>query len=224
MAERMLQFVRLQQAQPEKRKAAQRTGDFGEIYREFVAEAASAQASRCSQCGVPFCSVHCPLNNETMYLLLVMQEPGKPRLAQEDLPRLLKERLAPFGGRIGEIRETVDFDAAQIVYRPLEVVFVSEPWYRGRILLIGDAAHGTTPHLGQGAAQAVEDAATLGALAAQHLPVSELFARFMAKRYDRCKFIWESSIQIGKWEMANDPEADVAALSHKVLQTVSAPL
>ena len=62
MAERMLQFVRLSQAQPEKRDAAERRADFGEIYREFAAEAAAAQASRCSQCGVPFCSVHCPLN------------------------------------------------------------------------------------------------------------------------------------------------------------------
>ena len=106
----------------------------------------------------------------------------------------------------------------------LEAVFVSEPWYRGRILLIGDAAHGTTPHLGQGAAQAVEDAATLGAIAKENLPVSEMFARFLEKRYARCKFIWESSIQIGTWEMTNDPSADVEALSHKVLETVSAPL
>jgi glutamate synthase (NADPH/NADH) small chain len=63
MAERMLQFVRLQQAQPEKRAASTRREDFGEIYREFAAGAAAEQASRCSQCGVPFCSVHCPLNN-----------------------------------------------------------------------------------------------------------------------------------------------------------------
>ena len=63
MAERMLQFVRLSQQQPEKRDIAARRGDFDEIYREFAADAAAAQASRCSQCGVPFCSVHCPLNN-----------------------------------------------------------------------------------------------------------------------------------------------------------------
>jgi len=62
MAERMLQFVRLSQAQPEKRDIAARRSDFGEIYREFAAETAAAQASRCSQCGVPFCSIHCPLN------------------------------------------------------------------------------------------------------------------------------------------------------------------
>ncbi|HWX46659.1 MAG TPA: NAD(P)-dependent oxidoreductase [Roseomonas sp.] len=63
MADRMLQFVRLSQQQPDKRAAATRRTDFGEIYQRFSAERASEQSSRCSQCGVPFCSIHCPLNN-----------------------------------------------------------------------------------------------------------------------------------------------------------------
>src|SRR5271167_3833013 len=63
MPERMLQFVRLQQQWPERRAAAERTRDFDEIYRDFAADTAAAQASRCSQCGVPFCQVHCPLSN-----------------------------------------------------------------------------------------------------------------------------------------------------------------
>ena len=63
MADRMLQFVRLSQHQPDKRAAAARRSDFGEIYQRFSAERASEQSSRCSQCGVPFCSIHCPLNN-----------------------------------------------------------------------------------------------------------------------------------------------------------------
>ncbi|MDB5376220.1 MAG: dihydropyrimidine dehydrogenase [Rubritepida sp.] len=63
MAERMLQFVRLQQQTPEKRAASTRREDFNEIYAKFDPDRASAQASRCSQCGVPFCQVHCPLNN-----------------------------------------------------------------------------------------------------------------------------------------------------------------
>jgi len=63
MPERMLQFTHLPQQQPEKRKPTERRADFGEIYRDFAATEARAQSSRCSQCGVPFCSVHCPLSN-----------------------------------------------------------------------------------------------------------------------------------------------------------------
>jgi glutamate synthase (NADPH/NADH) small chain len=63
MADRMLQFVRLPQQTPQKRAVPERREDFAEIYRRFDQGAASAQASRCSQCGIPFCSIHCPLSN-----------------------------------------------------------------------------------------------------------------------------------------------------------------
>ena len=63
MAEKMLQFVRLQQRQPDKRDAGARRADWAEVYQPFAQEAAAKQSSRCSQCGVPFCQVHCPLNN-----------------------------------------------------------------------------------------------------------------------------------------------------------------
>ena len=63
MADRMLQFTRLPQHQPDKRDAAERRVDFSEIYQDFAVPRASAQSSRCSQCGVPFCQVHCPLHN-----------------------------------------------------------------------------------------------------------------------------------------------------------------
>jgi len=63
MAERMLKFTVTPRATPEKRDAGARAGDFHEIYREFIDAKASEQASRCSQCGVPFCQTHCPLHN-----------------------------------------------------------------------------------------------------------------------------------------------------------------
>ena len=63
MAEKMLQFVRLPQQSPPKRAVSMRREDFAEIYQDFDPAQAGTQASRCSQCGVPFCQVHCPLSN-----------------------------------------------------------------------------------------------------------------------------------------------------------------
>ena len=63
MTERMLKFVHLDREMPDKRASGARVGDFREIYNEFVTDKAAEQASRCSQCGVPFCQVHCPLHN-----------------------------------------------------------------------------------------------------------------------------------------------------------------
>ena len=63
MAERMLKFVGIPQALPQKRPAAERRHDFQEIYALYAQEKAGEQAARCSQCGVPFCQVHCPLHN-----------------------------------------------------------------------------------------------------------------------------------------------------------------
>ncbi|ABI78618.1 glutamate synthase, small subunit [Hyphomonas neptunium ATCC 15444] len=63
MAERMLQFTKVSRAMPKKRSAKERAEDFREIYGEFSPDAAKAQASRCSQCGVPFCQQGCPLQN-----------------------------------------------------------------------------------------------------------------------------------------------------------------
>ena len=63
MPDRMLKFVHLPQQMPDKRDLGARRSDFDEIYQRFDQRAAAAQASRCSQCGVPFCAVHCPLHN-----------------------------------------------------------------------------------------------------------------------------------------------------------------
>ena len=63
MTEKMLKFVDLGQQSPPKRKINVRKEDFNEIYKEFINEKAKEQSSRCSQCGVPFCQVHCPLSN-----------------------------------------------------------------------------------------------------------------------------------------------------------------
>ncbi len=63
MTDKMLKFVKIGQQTPPKRKVDNRKDDFNEIYDEFITQKAQEQSSRCSQCGVPFCQVHCPLSN-----------------------------------------------------------------------------------------------------------------------------------------------------------------
>jgi len=63
MSKKMMQFVDLKQESPVKRNTNKRKDDFNEIYNEFITDKAKDQSSRCSQCGVPFCQIHCPLGN-----------------------------------------------------------------------------------------------------------------------------------------------------------------
>ncbi|HLO77362.1 MAG TPA: NAD(P)-dependent oxidoreductase [Magnetospirillum sp.] len=74
MTRKMLQFIRLHQQAPDKRPAAERAGDFDEITVAFDEDRAGAQASRCEQCGIPFCQIHCPVaNNIPDWLMLTAQ-------------------------------------------------------------------------------------------------------------------------------------------------------
>jgi len=63
MLKKMLKFVKISKQNPPKRGVSNRKEDFKEIYKEFINDKASEQSSRCSQCGVPFCQIHCPLSN-----------------------------------------------------------------------------------------------------------------------------------------------------------------
>ena len=82
MSSKMLKFVSTEKAMPEKRKADARVADFDEIYSEFDTVKAEAQSSRCSQCGVPFCQINCPLHNNIPDWLMLTAE-GRMQEAYE---------------------------------------------------------------------------------------------------------------------------------------------
>lgn len=157
-----------------------------------------------------------PLTADTGYVLLVQSESATERIAQEALAESFRARLAPCTGVMARLREQIT-DSSLVVYRPLQALFVEEPWYRGRVVLLGDAVHAITPHLGQGAAQAMEDGVVLGELCAQDRPVEEILAAFVRRRYERCKLIYEGSLQIGAWEQHPSPEADPAGLTARMV-------
>ncbi|AKJ00428.1 2-polyprenyl-6-methoxyphenol hydroxylase-like FAD-dependent oxidoreductase [Archangium gephyra] len=165
----------------------------------------------------------CPLSQDLMYLFVTSSEPGNPWMPEERLADIMRERLKEFGGLVGRLREQIS-DPRQVVYKPLEALFVSEPWYRGRVVLLGDAVHATTPHLGQGAGMAIEDAVVLSELLGEDAPVEALLSRYMQRRYERCRFIVESSLQIGDWEMQGASNADRTGIVRKMMDVTARPI
>jgi 2-polyprenyl-6-methoxyphenol hydroxylase-like FAD-dependent oxidoreductase len=154
-----------------------------------------------------------PLSPDTMYLLLVTPEPQGTRYPPERFAEMLRERLAPFGGIIGEIRDNIR-EGDDIVFSPLSEVMLPQPWYQGRILLCGDAAHACTPHLTQGAAMALEDTVVLADELKIDRPIEETLAAFSTRRYPRAKFVQDASRGILDAEMSITAETLAGALEH----------
>lgn len=166
-----------------------------------------------------------PLAEDLMYMLTIEKPPqGAPlRLAREGMAALYRERLAQFGGAVAAHRELIVDDDA-VVYRPVENVLVPPPWYRGRVVLIGDAAHATSPHCGQGAAQAIEDALVLREELGLDRPLVEALEAFTRRRFERCKVIVEGSEAIGRWEQDHSLPLDPTQVRQEVIMAAMAPL
>jgi len=160
-----------------------------------------------------------PMRPDLMYMFLVSAEPGNPWMPTDRLAQLMRERLSGFTGYIAELGEQI-VDNSGVVYKPMENLLLPAPWHKGRALVIGDAAHATTPHLAQGAAMAIEDAVLLGSLFARDEPVDALLEEFMKRRFDRARYVVESSDQIANWEMEHwrgvqNPAARPGELLHE---------
>jgi 2-polyprenyl-6-methoxyphenol hydroxylase-like FAD-dependent oxidoreductase len=166
-----------------------------------------------------------PLAPDLMYMLTIEKPPeGTPlRLPREGIAAVYRDRLAQFGGAVAEHRDLIVDDDA-VVYRPVENVVVPAPWHRGRTVLIGDAAHATSPHCGQGAAQAIEDGIVLSEELRAKDGLDEALDAYMARRYERCRFIVEGSEEIGRWEQDHSLPINPTAKRQEVVMAAMAPI
>lgn len=165
-----------------------------------------------------------PVSREEMYVYLVQNVTGDPRLEPARWPAVMRDLLLDFGGYIGEIRETIT-DPARIVYRPVECLLLPKPWYRGRAILIGDAVHTAPPQLASGAAIAIEDAIVLAEMLLLDRPLAEILEGFVARRYERCRLVVENSYQLGEWEKnPNLPGADPVGLQSRSFAALAKPI
>ncbi|SFG42712.1 2-polyprenyl-6-methoxyphenol hydroxylase [Novosphingobium sp. CF614] len=165
---------------------------------------------------------YCPLTEEDMYIFAVFEEPGNPRFAPETLANEMRKRLEGYGGIMAEAAAHVT-DPNLVVYRPLEACIMPAPWYKGRVVLIGDAAHSATPHLGQGAAMAIEDAVVL----AEELGTRDVDAAldaFMERRFERAKLVGTSSIMLGEWDMHPETAGDPIELTDRIRKKLAEPV
>lgn len=140
-----------------------------------------------------------PVSPDNMYMFLLEPTRTAEWVPEAELHLRLRKLMAPYGGVVAEVRETLSADS-NIVARPLETIFCPLPWYNDRVLLIGDAAHATTPQLASGAGMAMEDGVVLGECATAESDLDKVLDSFMARRFKRCSLVVEKSLALGQLE------------------------
>jgi 2-polyprenyl-6-methoxyphenol hydroxylase-like FAD-dependent oxidoreductase len=163
-----------------------------------------------------------PISEASMYMYMLTPDPDQRYIAPQAQLDELRSLLKPFAGVAGEI--AAKMDASYLVnYRPLQQFFLEGPWYKGPVLLIGDAAHATTPHVGFGAGLAVEDAVVLAEELDGESDVTAALARHFARRTDRARFVVETSVRLGELELAQRFE-ERSQLANKATQRLLEPI
>ena len=166
-----------------------------------------------------------PHSRDEMFLFLVQPISDGRRLPPDRMHVLLQEQLADFDADIVSYARAHITDPSKVDYRPMNAFLMPPPWHRGRVVLIGDAAHTTTPHLATGAGIAIEDAVVLAELVDTERSVNELLEKFMARRFTRCRLVVETAVKLG--EMEKDTTIPIQAhfdLMTATFRQLAAPL
>lgn len=192
------------------------------IFRAFGPRPASVTRTDLYYGGPAYIAGYCPTSAGTLYAYLV--EDARDRSGQAPAQRLaaMRELAASYHGPWDDIRATLT-DPAAVSYTLFESLIVPAPWHRGRVVLIGDAAHACPPTLAQGAAQALEDAAVLTELLLSSATLDdELWAAFTARRFNRAKAVVEASCQLAQWQL-DHADGDVMGLIAAVTALITEP-
>jgi 2-polyprenyl-6-methoxyphenol hydroxylase-like FAD-dependent oxidoreductase len=144
-----------------------------------------------------------PISATQCYLFVLDKREGMDFLAPDKWPQLLADLLEEFDGPLARLREGLldgTLDDHRVLYRPLAGHMIEGPWHRGRVVLLGDAVHATTPHLASGAGIAVEGALVLAdELRRRHSLEGALLA-YAGRHYDRARLVVSASGRLGEIE------------------------
>jgi 2-polyprenyl-6-methoxyphenol hydroxylase-like FAD-dependent oxidoreductase len=172
-----------------------------------------------------------PMTADTIYMFVVTAEgDDNPLIPEEELVPRLKSYVSEYPAKmVNDLVEQIT-DPKGVIYRPLETLVMSAPWYKNRVVMLGDSAHATIPQLGSGAALAIEDAVVLAEEIQKDQSVESILENYMKRRYDRCKMVCDASMQLAEWEQMEWkgiplPEgANMGALMGKTLAALAAPI
>lgn len=190
------------------------------IWRAFAARPASVTRTDLYYGGPCYIAGYCPTGESSLYAYVV--EPARDRsgLTPDERLAAMRKLAAAYHGPWDDIELT---DPAAVNYTWFETHVLPAPWNRGRVVLIGDAAHACPPTLAQGGAQALEDAAVLTELLlARDTVDQDLWDAFHARRFDRAKTVVDASNQLGRW-LLDGERGDVPGLMREIAALVSRP-
>ncbi len=166
-----------------------------------------------------------PVSKEQMYMFVTEDRAVNAHVEQAQFASILRELLAPFPTPLlQQLREQLQAQGTQIVFRPLESLLLPQPWHQGRVVLIGDAVHATTPHLASGACIGVEDAIVLAQELGAHADVASAITAFEARRWERCRMVVENSGRLADIEIAGGDKQEHANLMRDSLMALAQPI
>lgn len=166
-----------------------------------------------------------PVSRDEMYLFVTEDRATNERVDPAQFLPLLSELLAPFPApALQQIRAQLESAQSTIVFRPLEDLLLARPWSEGRVALIGDAAHATTPHLASGACIGIEDAIVIAEEVTRHGQPLAAIKAFEERRWDRCRMVVENSARLCQIEIDGGDKQEHANLMRDSLMALAQPI
>lgn len=168
-----------------------------------------------------------PISATQCYLFVLDKREGMDFITPDKWPQLLAELLEEFDGPLATLREGLldgSLDDHRVLYRPLMGHIIDGPWHRGRVVLLGDAVHATTPHLASGAGIAVEGALVLAAELARRHSLEGALLAYAGRHYDRARLVVSSSGRLGEIEQTGGSRDEHTRVMFTALQALRDPI
>lgn len=194
------------------------------IWRTFVSRPAEVERSELYYGGPVYIAGYTPTGANTMYAFLVEKAGDRFDISGDAATRIMLDESRAYDGPWNSIR--ADLEAgAHANYTWFTQHVVPAPWNRGRVVIVGDAAHSCPPTIAQGAAQGLEDAFVLTQLLVERDAVDQaLWDEFHARRLPRATAVVDASVQLGQWQIDGDRDADAGGLIFGIGQRMAEPV